>query len=200
MHKIKVEFRDRFYIISDFNVKCFRVLNICPTLGLILLLLHTYSSKILFPSQENWFTSAEHRKGRHWRDKVLTISKFTSFEPQRSERSDRPPNSLVIKGKSRGGEKKERRRREGWLSPFRKTYYNLLRWHKLYIWCVHSDVKPHVLSALLKYCSSLQMWDFIRGLQRSTRQSLSARSQSGRTILQKRILIVLLAELMTAPR
>lgn len=118
--------------------------------------------------QEHRLTSAERRIACHRRSETLTISEFTSAQAQGSARSDRPPNSLVIKdkdteegegerkrdwGKKRGREEKEC----GYLlsdSPAEMCWDDT----SFYIWCVHSVVKPHVPSALLRYCSLLHMW------------------------------------------
>ncbi len=60
---------------------------------------HTNSPQSTLPLQGHLLTSAERRKACHRRSKTLTISEFTSAQAQGSTRSDRPPNSLVIKDK-----------------------------------------------------------------------------------------------------
>lgn len=49
----------------------------------------------------------------HKRSKTLTISEFTSAQAQGSARSDRPPNSLVIKDKDTEEGMKEGLREKG---------------------------------------------------------------------------------------
>lgn len=102
---------------------------------------HTPTPLSPLPLQGHLLTSAERRKACHRRSKTLTISEFTSAQAQGSARSDRPPNSLVIKDKDTEEGEGERKRdwggknkggRKGaWLSPFRQSCWNVLRWHKL---------------------------------------------------------------------
>lgn len=70
---------------------------------------HTSAPQPTLPPQERRLPSAECTEACHRRSETLTISEFTSAQAQGSARSDRPPNSLVIKDKdSRGGRRRER--------------------------------------------------------------------------------------------
>lgn len=79
-------------------------------------LAHTHTSTPRSPLCLCRSTSAECRNTCHKRGETLPISEFTSAQAQGSVRSDRPPNSLVIKDKDTEEGMKEglrKKRREG---------------------------------------------------------------------------------------
>ena len=113
-------------------------------------------------------TSAECRNACHRRSKTLTISEFTSAQAQGVSAVRQTTQQLGHQGqRHRGGRKRAKeglREKKKWEGG-KECGYLLsdgpaeMCWDdtSFYIRCAHSLVKPHVPSALLRYCSLLHM-------------------------------------------